>query len=178
MSRHRHNAIILGRGSYIAGRPTVLWESYGSKIRVGNYSSIARGSTFLLGGHHPTSRVTTHPFGKRDKGYTKGDIWIGSDVWICHGVSILDGVTIGDGAVVGAFSVVAKDVPQYAIVAGNPARVVRYRFDEPTIKALLKIQWWNWPPDAVREAVKMLRSEDVATFIKQYGGKDEAKETR
>jgi acetyltransferase-like isoleucine patch superfamily enzyme len=76
---------------------------------------------------------------------TKGDVTIGNDVWIGQHVTILSGVTIGDGAVIGAHSVVGKSIPPYAIAVGNPARVIRYRFDEKTIEMLLKIQWWNWP---------------------------------
>ena len=84
---------------------------------------------------------------------TRGDVIIGNDVWIGYGATILSGVSIGDGAAIGACSLVVKDVPPYAIVAGNPAQVIRYRFDEETIHKLLKIRWWDWPDQRVRENI-------------------------
>jgi serine acetyltransferase len=78
---------------------------------------------------------------------------------------ILSGVTIGDGAVIAARSVCTKDVPPYAIVAGNPARIVRYRFEEDVIVALLKIRWWDWPIQDVHNAVPLLLQTDIKKFI-------------
>jgi len=84
----------------------------------------------------------------------KGDIVIGNDVWIGYGVTILSGVTIGDGAIVAANSCVVKDVPPYSIVGGVPAKVIKYRFDDETIGKLLKIRWWDWDEQKIRDSVK------------------------
>ena len=103
-------------------------------------------TTFPFPAFHPAAR------GLVDRGITdgphatsKGDIVVGSDVWIGFGVTLLSGVTVGHGAIVGAKAVVAKSVPPYAVVVGNPARIVKYRFDNDTIRALLGLEWWrNW----------------------------------
>lgn len=99
--------------------------------------------------------------------YSKGDVRIGSDCWIGHGVVILSGVTIGDGAVVGAFSVVAKDVHPYSIVAGNPARMLRLRFSEEQIDQLLKIKWWDWPPEKIAKFRGLLGGKNADEFIRR-----------
>lgn len=90
--------------------------------------------------------------------------WIGNDVWIGHGAVLLRHVRIGHGAVVGALSVVTKDVPPYAIVAGNPARIIRYRFTESQIVRLLKSEWWNLPIDTLRQLVPF---SQVDEFLQQ-----------
>lgn len=93
---------------------------------------------------------------------------IGNDVWIGSNVLIKGGVTIGDGAVVGMGSIVTKDVPPYAVVAGNPAKIIKYRCNDEQIKALLRIKWWDWPIELIKE-----RKNDFANiddFIKKYGG--------
>jgi len=74
---------------------------------------------------------------------------IGNDVWVGAAALVLKGVTVGDGAVIGAGSVVTKDVPPYAIVTGNPAQIIRYRFDDATIKRLLSSTWWNREPEFI-----------------------------
>ncbi len=79
----------------------------------------------------------------------KGGITIGHDVWVGARANILSGVTIGNGAVVACGAVVTKDVPAYAIVGGNPAQVIRFRFTEDQIKSLLEINWWDWPEDRI-----------------------------
>ncbi|NTU70244.1 MAG: CatB-related O-acetyltransferase [Coriobacteriia bacterium] len=88
-------------------------------------------------------------------------IVIGSDAWIATQAMVLANVTIGHGAVVGARSVVTADVPPYAIVAGAPARVIRYRFEPEDVTRLLELSWWDWPEVAIRECVPLLRTDDI-----------------
>jgi len=97
---------------------------------------------------------------------SRGPIVIGNDVWVGRGAFILDGVNIGDGAIVGAMSVVAKDVPPYAVVVGNPARVVHYRYSEDQIKKLLEIKWWLWNDAVIEERIKDFTNIDV--FLEKY----------
>ena len=88
----------------------------------------------------------------------KGDIVIGNDVWIGYEAVILAGVTIGDGAVIGARAVVTKDIPPYTIVSGVPAKPIRKRFSQETIDLLLKIKWWNWPEERIRQHITEIQS--------------------
>ena len=88
----------------------------------------------------------------------KGDIVIGNDVWIGYEAVILAGVTIGDGAVIGARAVVTKDIPPYTIVGGVPAKPIRKRFSQETIDLLLKIKWWNWPEERIRQHIAEIQS--------------------
>lgn len=126
------------------------------RLTIGRYASIAPGVRFLMNGaNHPASG-TTYPFWMFGRGWHerreprfRGPTTVGNDVWIGLEALILPGVTIGDGAVIGARAVVAHDVPPYAIVAGNPARVVRRRYDDATIAKLLDLRWWDWPPERV-----------------------------
>jgi acetyltransferase-like isoleucine patch superfamily enzyme len=165
-------------GDYSYGEPTVL-EPSTAKLRVGRFTSIGQSVVVVLGNHR-TDTVTTYPFKSLrrfwhtaatapDDHTSKGDVEIGSDVWIGQGVTILSGVRVGDGAVLAAQSVVTKDVPPYAIVAGNPARVVRYRFDEATVEKLLAIRWWDWPVNKIDEAIPLLTSPDLTQFLAVYG---------
>jgi acetyltransferase-like isoleucine patch superfamily enzyme len=169
--------VTFGRGTY--GSPTVKAFQHDDVTRlvVGSYTSIAPEVTFLLGGEHNTGWVTTFPMrivgslpgaGRDGHPASRGDIVVGSDVWLGWGALILSGVTIGDGAVVGARAVVARDVPPYGIVLGNPARLARFRFDEPIREALLRIRWWDWEPERVTAAVARLCSDDVEGFVREY----------
>jgi len=161
--------IELGVGSYFAHRPRVAWEGWGSKVKIGRYTSISVGVLFFLGGHHYHRHVSQFPFSRAKSGRTKGDITIGSDCWLGQQSVIMDGVTIGDGATVGAFCLVAKDVPPYAIVVGNSARIIGYRFGPAEIEALLRIKWWDWGWKKIRRARGLLESENVAEFIRRFG---------
>jgi tetrahydrodipicolinate N-succinyltransferase len=84
---------------------------------------------------------------------------IGNDVWLGAKVNIIRGVKIGDGAVIGANSLVLHDIPPYAIAVGSPARVIKYRFDESVIEELIKIKWWEWDIETIREASEYLRGD-------------------
>ncbi|QLH37602.1 MAG: CatB-related O-acetyltransferase [Parachlamydiaceae bacterium] len=161
----------MDEGSY--GNPIVLSWGEGTIARVGKYSSIGPGTTLMLGGEHRTDWVTTYPFSvfwPEAAGFvghpkSKGNIFIGNDVWIGYEALILSGVTIGSGAVVAAKAVVTKNVPPYAIVGGNPAKIIRYRFDHETILKLLSIRWWDWPRDEILRAMPLLLSDNIQTFI-------------
>lgn len=163
----------MGRGSY--GNPQIISYGDNAMARIGRYCSIANDVTILLGGEHHTDLVTTYPFSilwSHVAGHiaayphSNGDVIIGNDVWIGYDACILSGVKIGDGAIVGAKTVIAKDVPPYAIVVGNPAKVIRYRFDSGTISKLLEISWWNWPENEIVAAMPYLLSKDIQNFIK------------
>lgn len=160
--------VTVGRHTY--GVPKVYFWNFETKLCIGNFCSIAEGVVIILGGEHRADWKTTFPFsvflsdwpsaaGISGHPSTKGDIAIGSDVWIGHGALILSGVTIGNGAVIGAGSVVSKDVPPFTIVGGNPARVIRARFDSETIKAMEREKWWEWPDETVNQRVSLLMSK-------------------
>ena len=149
------------------GRETQWWRhsfpypaEASCPIEIGSFCSLADGVCILSGiSNHRVDTVSTKNFGNLfpeipNEPIVKGPTTIGSDVWIGRNAIILPGLKIGDGAVVGAGSVVTKDVPPYAIVAGNPARIIRLRFDAKTIEVLLKIKWWNWSDEKIQNHKK------------------------
>lgn len=170
----------VGRGTY--GEPIILHWGEPITLKVGAYCSIANGVKILLGGSHRTDWITTYPFSifrKSAKHITwypdpKGDVVIGNDVWIGEDAMILAGVNIGNGAVIGASSVVASDVPPYSIVAGNPAKVIRMRFEEGDITKLQALQWWEWNDAKIDAAMPHILNNDVAAlkiFSEEYDQK-------
>jgi len=152
----------------------VSWRE-GATLKIGSFCSFAARVKIFLGGEHRIDWVTTYPFtklwesAKNFTGHpaTKGDVIIGNDVWIADGAVILSGVSIRDGAVVGAGAVVSKDVPAYGIVAGNPAHLIKKRFDEDTIARLLKISWWNWEDARIEKYLPLLLNNDIVRFISE-----------
>jgi len=147
------------------------FDFIGDRLIIGRYCSIAAETRFIMnGGNHATDWFTTFPFPIFGEGWEtaqpvawphRGDTVVGHDVWIGYGSTIMPGVTIGDGAVVATASVVTKDVAPYAVVGGNPAQLIRYRFDEATRQALSEIAWWNWDAEKVTRNVRAIYSGDL-----------------
>lgn len=147
----------------------------GADVKVGSFCSIADNVTIFIGGNHRTDWVTTYPFGHinqnvfpwHGKGHpaTKGDVVIGNDVWIGSGSTILSGIRIGDGAVIAANSVVVKDIPAYAIVGGNPAKVLKMRFSRKQIDKLLQNPWWELLDSRINDLIPLLCSNDIEALI-------------
>ncbi len=148
----------------------------GGTLRIGKFCSIARGVTIILGGEHRTDWVSTYAFPALVRGAeayqghsrSKGDVVIGNDVWVGINSIIMSGVTLADGMVVGAGSVVRRSFPPYSIVAGNPASLAGYRFPKEIIDELIRMQWWDWPIEKIREAFPLLLSSEVGEFVKKY----------
>ncbi len=148
------------------------FEFTGDRLRIGRYCALASGVKFVMNGaNHRTAGLSTFPFpifapwrGRWDGELdfpVRGDTVVGNDVWIGYDALVMPGVTIGDGAIVATRSVVTSNVPPYAVVGGNPARVIRQRFDPTTVGRLLQIAWWTWTPELVGEAIPLISQADV-----------------
>jgi acetyltransferase-like isoleucine patch superfamily enzyme len=163
----------MGRHSYGYGADTFQLFRPGARVEVGAFCSIAREVCVLAGSEHFTGRASTFPFNARifdpDKGHLEeaidsGPTVIGSDVWIGTRALILSGVMVGDGAVIGAGAVISKHVPAYAVVVGNPAEVVHYRFGAELRERLLALRWWDWDDDEIAR-IRHWFAADVEAFV-------------
>jgi virginiamycin A acetyltransferase len=150
-----------------------LFPFIGDKLVIGKFCAIARGVRFIMNGaNHKLSGLSTYPFQifgngwegampKRGELPFKGDTVIGNDVWLGYEAVIMPGVKIGNGAIVAAKSIVTSDVPAYGIVGGNPAKLIRKRFDEDTIVALQTLAWWDWPVEKITAAIPAIIGADI-----------------
>jgi acetyltransferase-like isoleucine patch superfamily enzyme len=170
-------------GRFTSGDPRIeaSWCN-SSTLEIGSFCSIARNCTIFLGGNHHYEWLSTASL-NYFLGYdctragrsrflcpkpSKGPVIIGSDVWIATGVTIMENVKIGHGAIIAANSHVVKDIPDYGIVGGNPARLIKLRFPQEQIDALVKIAWWNWPDEKIKENIPLIMSPDVQPFIDKH----------
>jgi len=137
------------------------FDFIGDKLIIGKFCAIAKDVTFIMNGaNHQSTGFSTYPFFIFGNGWEKsapqpgdlpfkGNTEIGNDVWIGYNATIMPGVKIGSGAIIASKSVVTNDVPAYAVVGGNPAKIIKQRFDDKTIDALLSIAWWDWSNDKI-----------------------------
>ena len=150
------------------------FDFVGDRLVIGKFCSIGAGTRFIMnGGNHHTTWLTTYPFPIFGQGWeaamppswpNKGDTVVGNDVWFGHDALLMPGVSIGDGAIVATRAVVTRAVPPYAIVGGNPATVLRYRFDHATIARLLRVRWWDWDAEKITRNVRAICGSEVAAL--------------
>lgn len=180
--------IFVGRHNFYDAEPNadfahqnVLYNRPGhNRLIIGSFCSFARNVRFVMSAaNHPMNTFSTFIFPELDADFiqklgmtkadmpVKADTVIGNDVWIGRHAVIMPGVHIGDGAVIGAYALVTKDVPPYAIVGGNPAKMIRSRFDQATIDWLEAFQWWQYPDTMLDQLVPLLTKVDTQTARKQ-----------
>ncbi len=182
--------ILVGKYSYYSGyyhghsfddcARYLLPDAGVDRLVIGSFCSIGSGAAFIMAGNqgHRNDWISTFPFywmseveafnGAANGFEPAGDTVIGNDVWIGSEAIIMPGVTIGDGAVIGTRALVTRDVPPYAIVGGNPARVIRKRFEEPHIDLLRQMRWWDWPEAQLGAAMPLLTSGDIEALYQHW----------
>lgn len=148
------------------------YDFIGDKLIIGKFCAIASGVRFIMNGaNHKLDIFTTYPFGvfrngwevalaSTDNLHNKGDIIIGNDVWVGYNAKLMGGVQIGDGAIIAANSTVTGNVAPYTIVGGNPATLIRKRFDDDVIAILLEMKWWNWDVQKITKHITVLTNND------------------
>lgn len=155
-------------------RITVFPENF-ENLKIGRFCSLGNNITILINRNHNIKNITTHrlnvKYNNKDVAGSlkyKGDIVIDNDVWVGNNVTLLPNIHIGDGAVIGTSAVVTKDIPPYAIVGGNPAKVLKYRFSKKQIKKLLKIKWWDWPLYQIYDNIELFETDNIDGFIEKF----------
>lgn len=150
------------------------YPEFGDRLIIGKFCAIAAGTVFVMGpANHRISSATTYPFNVFGGAWRentpdhmsqlphKGDTIVGNDVWFGRECVVMPGVKIGDGAIIAAYSVVAKDVPPYTVFGGNPARLLKRRFDDELTALLLKLKWWDFEPEKLLEYLPLLCDSDL-----------------
>lgn len=156
---------IIGKNSYANNAQIYRWSD--APLHIGKYCSISYDVHFVMDdGKHKTNTVSSYPFPSRSVGKAQG-ITIGNDVWVGIGVTILYGVKIGNGVTIAAGSVVTKDVPDYCVVGGVPASIIKRKCSEEEAKEMNKIAWWDWPKDVIAERQKDFEMK-ISEFIEKY----------
>lgn len=173
--------IIVGDYTYYSGKDADQFEEHvthhydfiGDKLIIGKFCQIAEGVEFIMNGaNHVMNSVTTYPFYIMGNGWEKvtprlddlplkGDTVIGNDVWIGQNVTFMPGIKIGNGVIIAANSVVTKDIPDYYIAGGNPAKIIKKRFSDDLIKHLQEIRWWDWNEKKIFDNLEILCSRDI-----------------
>ena len=185
--------IIVGDFTYIAdsefeSHVTHLYDFNNDKLIIGKFCQIASGVEFIMNGaNHQMNAVSTFPFytlegweqtpPSVDDLQLKGNTIIGNDVWIGQNATILPGVHIGDGAIIGASSVVGHDVDPYTIVVGNPARVIRKRFDDKLIQIMEELKWWDLSIEEINELIPALTSSNLEKVTEDLAQRVKSKKT-
>ena len=150
-------------------------EMMNEKLIIGKFCQIATGVKFICNGsNHAMNGISTYPFKVFGKGWkdafmdveSKGNITIGNDVWIGNSAIIMPGILIGHGAIIGASALVTKNVEPYSIVGGNPATIIRKRFDDETINFLLRLSWWDWDIEKITENIKHITVGNIEALKK------------
>ena len=173
----KNKNIIVGEYSYYSGnnfesRVTHHYDFIGDKLIIGKFCQIGANVEFVMNGaNHQTNAVSTYPFyifngweqdsPSMENLPIKGDTIVGNDVWIGENVTIMPGVKIGDGVIIGKCSVVTNDIPPYSIVGGNPAKIIRKRFDDEMIDLLLELKWWDKPVKEINELIPLLTNSNI-----------------
>ena len=157
-----------------------LFPFIGDRLVIGKFCAIARGVRFIMNGaNHKTDGLSTFPFFIFGNGWEsaapapgelpfKGDTVVGNDVWIGHRATVMPGVRIGDGAIIASESVVTADVPAYAVVGDNPARVLKMRFEPAQIDELLALAWWDWPVEVITRCLPAIVGADLGELRRQH----------
>ena len=174
--------ITIGARSYIVSGRLETFYNENEHILIGKYSSLAHRLTFMIGMNHDYRCITTYPqqiieeasapapafpLTPMEDPVSRHQIIIGNDVWVGANATIMGGIRIGNGAVIGAGAVVAKNIPPYAIAVGNPARIIKYRFDKDTVTRLQRIKWWNWPQSDIEEYLPRF-NQNMRAFLDTF----------
>lgn len=173
-----NNAIIkvgdLTYGHPDTNSPRIVYFGERTELEIGKFCSIAENVTIFIGGYHNSSFISTYPFSTAFSDVPFTDILvhkpktkIGNDVWIGANVIIMAGIKIGNGAIVAAGSVVVKDISDYEIIGGNPAKTIGKRFSDEQIEGLNKIAWWDWDITKIKSSASVLQSESIDEFIQK-----------